>query len=319
MRSIFNKHRKIVNATIPVDAQPRGVHHTVKIEENYNETWNHIWSEIKRIGISPDERAHFESQEIYSYGGIAVKEQKQKDYSENYTGSHKALCNPSKVVGIRCRALDYSFIKNETKIEKDTVENTYENISDERFDSYFVYPSENEPAANMSQINTHPYSNSYHYHIETTENEANDNPEDIVLNDCSSLIIRSEEEVNSNIFFSNNTAIPIYYSDFAFHEPVKIGKELVNDEDLHPPVDSQGLCTRDRSVFSSKTTVQEKFRIKRRKNELKLKNTGFENYFISLELDDILRKSTSSSKNSIGEAMKIPLIAPKKQYYIPVN
>ncbi len=67
MRNLFGKYRKKDPQTALADIRPRGIHHTVKPDNSYNETWNHIWEEIKSIGISAHEKRDFVSQEIYSY------------------------------------------------------------------------------------------------------------------------------------------------------------------------------------------------------------------------------------------------------------
>lgn len=68
MRNLFKRYKKRETASsIAEDARPRGIHHTVKVEGSYNDTWNHIWAEIKNIGIAADAERNFKSEEIYSY------------------------------------------------------------------------------------------------------------------------------------------------------------------------------------------------------------------------------------------------------------
>ncbi|MEM8967747.1 MAG: hypothetical protein AAGE93_15110 [Bacteroidota bacterium] len=41
--------QKSTNRTISESAEPRGVHHTVSFATSYEETWNHIRSEVRNI------------------------------------------------------------------------------------------------------------------------------------------------------------------------------------------------------------------------------------------------------------------------------
>lgn len=67
MRNLFRNYRKKENLKAIADARPKGVHHTVKFASSYNETWEHIWSETKKIGLSEKEDKCFISEERFSY------------------------------------------------------------------------------------------------------------------------------------------------------------------------------------------------------------------------------------------------------------
>ncbi|WPP52289.1 hypothetical protein [Catalinimonas niigatensis] len=67
MRNLFRSYKTKEDLKAIADAKPKGVHHTVRIKSSYNETWEHIWSEAKKIGLSDRESRRFVSEERFSY------------------------------------------------------------------------------------------------------------------------------------------------------------------------------------------------------------------------------------------------------------
>lgn len=106
MRNPFKRYKNSEpTSTAEVDTQPRGIHHTVRVETSYNETWKHIWGEIRNIGISADSEKNFKSEEIYSYDVLKVGQQ-TTDYNEQVEIFADVLyCNQPKRVSVEPQLL----------------------------------------------------------------------------------------------------------------------------------------------------------------------------------------------------------------------
>jgi hypothetical protein len=79
MRNLFGTYRRKEDLKAIADAKPKGIHHTVKYTSSYNETWEHIWRETKKIGLSQSADRCFIREERFSYD---VKSQTRPDAAD---------------------------------------------------------------------------------------------------------------------------------------------------------------------------------------------------------------------------------------------
>lgn len=88
MINFFRKYRTKEDLKAIADAKPKGIHHTVKFTSSYNETWGHIWEEIKTLNLSEMEDQCFVSEEIFSYDA-ALKEKRSRIEHKIYISQNK--------------------------------------------------------------------------------------------------------------------------------------------------------------------------------------------------------------------------------------
>ncbi|MDF9800047.1 hypothetical protein OKW21_005310 [Catalinimonas alkaloidigena] len=51
---LFRKSKRNNFNLVTIDAMPKGIHHTVSYATSYNDTWNHIRTELRKMTLSSE-------------------------------------------------------------------------------------------------------------------------------------------------------------------------------------------------------------------------------------------------------------------------
>lgn len=168
MRSIFKKTRRFTTPTIPVDARPKGIHHTVRIDAPYNETWNHIWAEIKKISVSSTENVSFERNVSKSYAQPAYSNTVQ----EKVTLGNSRYCNPSGGIKIQFTLKNENPVHAQVENNEVYVDSTVKETENSKGASSELHFENDEHVWYETKKNGCNGSYSYTYHVSSLEEEA---------------------------------------------------------------------------------------------------------------------------------------------------
>jgi len=168
MRNIFKLPNREKGSVNYADAKPRGIHHTVRVKEPYNDTWNHIWGQIKKIGLAEEERA-FKSQVIYSYDPPVVLETTpqrivDKQYCRSLPVEKASLLPQRRKAKVCTPEIVQALLLAEQKAEKHSTRGVESPNEDYYQIEQWVYT---EPGTEESKQEQKPIS--YHYALEIAQ------------------------------------------------------------------------------------------------------------------------------------------------------